>query len=493
MIAFKILLRHDLHRLVGDRRFYVIALLLAGLIAAATSLRSSEYKAVLAQDMAEAARNEGEIERTGELNRLYDLAPPQVQAGPLGVFHQGVPLTERAAGTTESDLSESAFNTNPLLQVFPPFDLANIVLLVLGLVVLLTSSLTLTGEREAGTFEMLLVHGVSRLALVMAKWLAVGIAATLLLLPGMTVALLIALESGFRLTHVQFRDLVLSAGCSALFLLCLAALGTLISARSTLRTQSLISASGLWMLIAIVLPSAGAYVAASIAPLKDLGEKRRAMEKILTDDREAALGARIAKLYEMDNAELERFLQPAGFSAEKFRALADKEADALAQKLASGNPAFADFVSREQGAVIEIIQTTWSEHSSRAEKIEAELQASIGAQNNLILMFTACLPATAYRESLSRAFGFSYADLLHARVVQKEYKRTAVEYIFRKARIIGGMDPFNQRVDLSDRPRFKFSERAALERWYSAAPFILVMVAWTVVALLLAVRATATR
>jgi hypothetical protein len=68
-----------------------------------------------------------------------------------------------------------------------------------------------------------------------------------------------------------------------------------------------------------------------------------------------------------------------------------------------------------------------------------------------------------------------------------------VEYIFGKARLIGGVDPFNQRVDLSDRPRFKFTERDAVERWYSATPFIFVMAAWTGAALFFAIKLTSSR
>jgi ABC-type transport system involved in multi-copper enzyme maturation permease subunit len=492
-MTFKILLRHNLRMLVLESKFYVVAFLLTGLAATTTWLRSSDYRAAQGQERAESARNELEIEQTGELNRLYDMAPPQVEADALTVFHQGVPLSERKAGTTESDVSEAAFNANPLQQVFPPFDFANVVVLVLGLMVLLTSSLALTDEREAGTFEVLLTYGVSPRALVLAKWLANGLASGMLLGGGMAVALIVAASSGVRLRLTSIGDFVLSASTSALFLLCLSAMGTMLSAHSRFRTRSIISAIGLWMLLAIVLPSSGAYLAASIAPLKDLGEKKRTIDRILTDDREASLNSRISGLYAKDNPSLDRLLHPAGLSAEKFRALPDSDADRLARQLGAQSPAFASFIAREQSDVIDIIQSTWHEHADRAEKVESQLQSSINAQNRLILMFTAGLPATAYRESLSRVFGISYRDLLHAREAQKAYKREAVDYIFAKARSIGGLDPFNQHADLTDRPHFTFVPRDAAERWRAAAPFILVLAAWTALALLAAVKFASSR
>jgi ABC-type transport system involved in multi-copper enzyme maturation permease subunit len=493
MNGFSILLAHNLRRLILESRFFVVVLLFAGLVATATWLRSSDYRLSVAQDQAEAERNQQEIQYTGELNRLYDMAPPHAEPGPLAVFHQGVRLTQRDAGTTESDVSETAFNANPLPHVFPPFDFANVVLLVLGLLVLLTSSLGVASEREAGTLELLLTHGVSPRVLVLAKWLASGMAALLLLFAGMTTALLVANVSGVHLPVASVGEFLLSAVCSVFFLLCLAALGTLISVRSGLRTQSIISAIGLWMLITIVLPSSGAYMAATAAPLKDLGKKQRSIEKILTDDREASLNAGIAKLYARDNRELDIYLRPAGLSATKFRALPDSEADRVVRKLKAEDPAFAAFIKREQGEVIDVIETTWNEYAGRAEKAESDLQASIDAQNNLILMFTATFPATAYRESLSRVFGVSYLDLLHARAIQKQYKHAIVEYVFGKARLIGGTDPFNQRVDLSDRPQFQFMPVGAAQRWRTASPFLLVMAAWTALGLVLAVKLAASR
>ena len=332
------------------------------------------------------------------------MAPPQLQPGPLAVFHQGIQLAERNAGTTESAVSESAFNANPLPQVFPPFDFANVVLLVVGLLVLVTSCLGLTGEREAGTLDMLLTHGVTSRALVMAKWLSNGITAGTLLLLAMAVAVIAAAVSGVHLTFASVDVFILSAFCSVLFLLCLAALGTLLSSLSVWRAQSIVGAIALWMLITIILPSSCAYTAASAAPLKDLGEKKRAIDRILTDDREASLNNRIAKLYEKDNPELDRYLRPAGLSAERFRGLPDSEADSVARKLAAGDKAFAAFIAAEQSKLIDIVETTWNEHADRAEVLESDLQTSINRQNNLILLLTAFFP----RQLTGKVFpGFS--------------------------------------------------------------------------------------
>ena len=491
MNSLTVLLTHELRRLLRDRKVFLVAMIAAALVGTGTWLRAGEYRAASHEYHMEQFENNTEITRTGELNRLYDMAPPQVPPQPMAVFHEGVPLVVRDVGTTEATVHEAAFNANPLARMFPPLDFTTVVIWVLGLVTLLMASLTLSGEREGGTFELLVTAGASSRQLVLAKWLAILIGTSAILVLCILTAWLVVIAAGLSMPHSTIAEFLLSSLASLLYLGTLAALGIALSSKSASRARVMASSTGVWMLISIILPSAVAHLLADATRTENFGQKRQQIESILTSEREQRLNDAIAAVYRHDDAQLEHYLKPAGYSAAKFRALPDKEIDRVAGKLSGADQEFRSFWDDEQRQVLEVIQSVWTEYQGRADVLENQLRAKATRQTRLILAATAYLPPIAYKETLSRVLGLSYLDLMHAERIQKAYKAETVDYIFEKARTIGGRDPFNVHVNLADRPRFVFEERSAAARWLDAAPFLLILLGWTAGLLLFAARAAA--
>ena len=477
MKTFIILFTHELRRLFRDPRLLVAIAAAAALAATGTWLRAADYSARSQEYRAEMAKNEAEILRTGELNRLYDMAPPQVPPEPMAVFHEGVPLVVRDVGTTEASMHEAAFNANPLSQMFPSLDLTTVVIWVIGLVTLLMAALALSGERESGTFELLVTAGASSRHLVLAKWLAITVCSGAILACCMIAAWLAAILSGLSFVPGRISEFLLSSFAALLYLGALAGLGLALSSKACSRARAMMSCAGLWMLISAILPSVVAHLLAEATRIPDFNQKRQQIEHILTNEREQRLNGQIAAVYHDDDTQLDRYLKPAGYSAAKFRALPDQQIDQMAGNLSGKDAGFRSFWDQEQIRVLDVIQSVWTDYQGRADFVEEQLRAQTAKQTRLVLAATAYLPAVAYKETVSHLLGMSYLDLARAEQTQKEYKIQTVNYIFTKARTIGGRDPFNAHVGLDDRPRFLFEQRDAAVRWLGASPFLLVLLA----------------
>src|SRR5947209_3794945 len=244
MNSLTVLLTHELRRLFRDRKIFLVALTAAALVGTGTWLRAGEYRAASREYHMEQFENDAEITRTGELNRLYDMAPPQVPPQPMAVFHEGVPLVVRDVGTTEATVHEAAFNANPLARMFPPLDFTTVVIWVLGLLTLLMASLTLSGEREGGTFELLVTAGASSRQLVLAKWLAILIGTSAILVLCILTAWLFVIAAGLSMPHSTIAEFLLSSLASLLYLGTLAALGIALSSKSASRARVMASSTG---------------------------------------------------------------------------------------------------------------------------------------------------------------------------------------------------------------------------------------------------------
>jgi hypothetical protein len=111
------------------------------------------------------------------------------------------------------------------------------------------------------------------------------------------------------------------------------------------------------------------------------------------------------------------------------------------------------------------------------------LKGQLNRQIDIIGVVTSLLPGSAYEQGLSSLFGSSPADLQRAENLSKEYKRELIAYVFDKARVVGGSDPFNKKINLDDRPRFAYRVRTLSARVRSCAPVFTVFLFWTAVCL----------
>lgn len=156
---------------------------------------------------------------------------------------------------------------------YPTVDLLFIVTGVLSLLAVLLGHDLVSREHEFGTLKMILSHAVSRDVVIAAKWLGgfVLLVASVGVLFGLAALLLACLPTEFSLAGAWGR-MVGMAAIALLLLSALFTLGLLVSCRCRQAVNALVVLLFLWVLLAVVVPSASPYLASFVAPAPSVEE-----------------------------------------------------------------------------------------------------------------------------------------------------------------------------------------------------------------------------
>ncbi len=126
------------------------------------------------------------------------------------------------------------------------------------------------GEKEAGTLRLILANSFPRSALLVSKYLALLIALLLALALGALSSLLvlhIADQAGLEPTRSMLSRTGIALLASLLYVSIFALLGLFISSRTFLPATSLVLLLFFWLLLAVVIPGAGGYLASELFDL----------------------------------------------------------------------------------------------------------------------------------------------------------------------------------------------------------------------------------
>lgn len=152
-------------------------------------------------------------------------------------------------------------------QVYAGVDLLFLITGLMSLLAVLLSHDLISRELETGTLRLVLTQPVSRDLILAAKWLAgfLILTVSLLALLGVTFVLLSLLPTEFSLQGEWGRMLGMTA-VSLLLLSALFSLGLLVSCRCHQSANALVLLLFLWVVLALVIPSASPHLAALAAP-----------------------------------------------------------------------------------------------------------------------------------------------------------------------------------------------------------------------------------
>jgi ABC-2 type transport system permease protein len=190
---------------------------------------------------------------------------------PLGFFDSGV---ESHAGTSifleahrQNTANFSAAVENGAVGRFGDLTPAMVVQLLVPLFMFAVAGVSLTREREAGTFTMLLCQGASWRQILIGKWLGSLMIVAVVLLPGWLASVAwLATQSGAAWNRdVLGRAAFLLAG-HALFLGACAAVAIGVSARSRSSRAALMTLLSLWIALWVVVPRLAPVAGAALYP-----------------------------------------------------------------------------------------------------------------------------------------------------------------------------------------------------------------------------------
>ena len=281
--------------------------------------RRSEYSQNqrLYKDQAEKYGSFRRLERDGV---RVDRPPQSFQ-----VLFYGVEKTlDRTAVVSDDFLPgfQGDLNTNPAVLLFPVADLLFVVGVVLSLLAFFISYDTIAGERETGTLKLLLSYSVPRDLIITAKWLGGYFSLALPFLVSLLVgALLISLSDDVPFTTTDWQAFVLSGVVSQLLLAVMFSIGLFVSVHSSSSSTAILSLLAVWVLVALVVPNVGPYVAEIVSPVPGIGEVERDIAlraKQITDQNTSWRGIR-GKIRGMSPAERSAFFADLRVQREKMQ------------------------------------------------------------------------------------------------------------------------------------------------------------------------------
>jgi len=220
------------------------------------------------------AREYGSYRQLQRQGMRVDRPPQSFQ-----VLFYGVEKTlDRTAVVTDGFLPGFAgdLNTNPAVMLFPVADMLFIVAVVLSLLAFFISYDTVAGERETGTLKLLLSFPVPRDLVILAKWIGGYLSLALPFVVALLVgALLISSASDIPFTATDWQAFVMAAVVSLLLLAVMFSIGLLVSVRARSSSTAILTLLSLWVLLALVVPNVGPYLAEVVAPIPDVGQVER--------------------------------------------------------------------------------------------------------------------------------------------------------------------------------------------------------------------------
>jgi ABC-type transport system involved in multi-copper enzyme maturation permease subunit len=183
---------------------------------------------------------------------------------------------------------ELASEPNLVDRIFGVLDLAYFITAVLSLMAIVFSYDTFCGEKQRGTLRLTIAYPVPRETLVLGKWVGGFIT---LLLPYLVALLcgllLLILGFGIHLEATSWACLGLMVGASILYLGAMYSLGTWLSTCFERPVTAMVVLLMIWVIMVILVPSLGPYVAERLAPIKPIGElelEKRAAKRELAEE-----------------------------------------------------------------------------------------------------------------------------------------------------------------------------------------------------------------
>jgi ABC-type transport system involved in multi-copper enzyme maturation permease subunit len=400
-------------------RFWVGALLTAGLAASSTLITARDYNQRLNRYLERVGSAQRELSAVTVYSFLQPLVvrPPE----PLSILDQGF---DSRLGTEVSinlfavpAVATGGEQGNELLASVPAMDLTLVVSLVLGLLALFLTCDAVTSEREVGTLKVVLAYGVARRTVLAGKLSGNLIAISLPLAAGLLASLtILRFEVAAPLTADQ-RWRVAGLLCAYLAFLCLMLLlGLFISLSVRSSSQALITSVLVWFVLTILLPGVAGALAGGLGAAS--GVKRD------TDREIAALTARFNQRLAAERRRAPLLTRLSGHSASSF--VTNERRRAVRYRY--GSAPYYDSLA----AYYRCETRTGIEYAAQVFAVRERYEARLKAQERLAAALAALSPA-ALLDRLSAAFsGTSVAEYDRFLAASQRYRLALLAYLAEK-------------------------------------------------------------
>ena len=283
----KTIWKKELLEQLTSRRFIFCTLIVVLLIWVIGLLRLASY------ERAQAEQDRIVAETTDELRKIHSYHKLRTKVvrtpSPLEVMDQGVTEQKNSIVSIEiyeipylADKNTLSTTGNPLLAIIGSFDVVHVIQIFLALLAILFACESISGEKEDGTLALMLTTNVSRMQVVIGKFLG-GI--TLLNIPiflgFLGLAIFFIASEHVQLTEADWVGLIGTWMASLSYIAIFYLIGMAISCYTHNTSTSLIYSLFIWTLLVVILPSSITFLVNQQFHRQEDAQQAKAMENEL--------------------------------------------------------------------------------------------------------------------------------------------------------------------------------------------------------------------
>jgi ABC-type transport system involved in multi-copper enzyme maturation permease subunit len=289
----------ELREHLRSARFVMILATTLVLVVLSTLSGIFNYRVQVEQYQIDVARSEQKLKEATTWSELQPIVVRPVT--PLMILNAGFEAREgRTAVVSNSQIPATTEDSpvgTPYLARFSAFDVTTVIVYLLGLLAILLSFDTVSGEKEKGTLALSFSNALTRGQVLLGKYLGGMAALTLSLLISLAAALIVWLVSGVGLAGAAWTRIGLWFVSILLYLSAMFCIGLLISVLTHRAAVSLLIGMVTWFVLVILIPVMASFAANQLARLPSTYALEREMQRLSdeleqkSDEAKDALGA----------------------------------------------------------------------------------------------------------------------------------------------------------------------------------------------------------
>ena len=398
-------------------RFLVAFLLAFILMVLSAYVLTSDYAHQVEDYSARVRARDNWFEQYAHSNRIGIIVDQKLRSPTMmSALFRGIP----------QDIDVESFDLSPMPALFPLMDWLFIVGVVMSLLALVFSYDAICGEREDGTLSLTMSYPVSRSVVLLGKWTGGFLS---LLLPVTTAWVaglhIVNINPNIHLSGKDFGVLGLVFFVSLLYIAVFFALGILISTRTRSSVTAIMTALFVWVIFALGIPNLSPYVAAQIYPTPSI----------------AALEHKIKAIHD---------------DAERIRT------NTWRKLLAEGLKG-----EELEKAWNEAVGQPMQEMREKVKELREDFQQKADRQTNIALEISCLSPLPVFMYAVTDLAGVGRGSKKHFNEAAVQYSNSFWDYFNAKWKKLKSENPsldFETKLDLGDRPRFRYQEASIKDR-----------------------------
>jgi len=387
--------------------------------------------------------------------------------GVLQATQPPIPFQALVRGLT-ADVNMEEFDDDPLPVMFPLIDLTFIVTILMSLIALILSYDAVCGEKEDGTLKLMLANNLARSKIVLAKFAGGALTIVGPFLVSLAAGMIIILaHPRLGWAGADWGALGLIAAGAIVYVSVFYLIGVLISSTHRSSASSIMTSLFVWVLLILVVPNLSPYVASFVSPAPSRIKVYREMRRLTDVDRDE-LGRKLSDEYRAEALRQYPVLAERLTESEvKSRVAADAEyRKAYEAMRAAVEKAWAD-ANRIQGA--------------KSDALEADLGRKEKAQTGLARAISMASPLADFSYLATDLSSTGTRNLEHFGRLREAWGSTFYgDYRTKKLAEFKARNPtadeWNTAIDMTDAPRFRYTEESLGGRLGAAlAPFAVLL------------------